>query len=140
MHSVVVIQWRLRVWRIEWMMNEIWFDFSPSLLKHWLYVVIIIQLNELMKSMNDNDDWSIRSPFYLHLMELIIISLTLAKCNWRVMIDDWIWIRHYITPEDGIQLCKEAFYEVIELNSWIDNDWDADSLDRFIQCRNDNCH
>ena len=41
--------------------------------------------------------------------------------------------------EDGIKMTDDAFSKVKELNSssmidWlIDNDWDADSLDRFIR-------
>ena len=42
---------------------------------------------------------------------------------------------------EGIQLTYNAFYEVEELFcssmiEWIDTDWDADSLDRFIEHKN----
>ena len=43
-----------------------------------------------------------------------------------------------LLTQDGLQMSGNVFDEVKELTSssmieWIDNDWDADSLDQFIR-------
>ena len=107
---------------------------------HFGFGFALADSNELiMKSMSDNDDWLIRSSFSDSIQRRWIAFLLYKESDigeWWLMIVSEIDIPSL--TDEGIQL-NSAFNDVQELNSssmidWlIDNDWDADSLDRFIR-------
>ena len=107
---------------------------------HFGFGFALADSNELiMKSISDNDDWLIRSSFSDSIQRRWIAFLLYKESDigeWWLMIVSEIDIPSL--TDEGIQL-NSAFNGVQELNSssmidWlIDNDWDADSLDRFIR-------
>ena len=104
-----------------------------------------VESNELiMRSMNDADDWLIRSSFSNSTQRRWLQFLV----NRQSDIGEWWLMTEFeldipSLTDEGIQMRgHNIFSKVNELHSssmidrLIDNEWDANSLDRFIRQKN----
>ena len=91
----------------------------------------------IMKGMNDDDEWLMRCSFSISIQRRWLEYLGYTESD----IGEWCVVSEFEVDipsltDEGIQL-NSAFNGVRDLTVrvwlWIDNDWDADSLDLLVR-------